>query len=115
MDLMKEFEEYLPIWSEEKHQPIPTMKHMDRWSVAWIDFVNEYLVKKKSELISDYRSMEFKTRGEAEAEQQASEEEEIEEVEEVVDVVEEDAEPVVDEHPKDKSEWEKVRAMLYGE
>lgn len=114
MDIMKEFEEYLPIWSEEKHQPIPTMKHMDRWSVAWIDFVNEHLIKRKKELIGDYKSMEFKTRGEL-LDEKTTEEEEIEEI---VEDTEEVIEPVADEHTVSvedtkASEWERVRKMLY--
>ena len=42
---MKLFEEYLPRWSNEKHLPIPTQKHMDRWMVAWADFVKDELPK----------------------------------------------------------------------
>ena len=43
MDLMKEFEEYLPKWAEEKMQPIPTQEHTERWNIAWGDFLKEHL------------------------------------------------------------------------
>lgn len=97
MDFMKEFEEWLPKWSEEKGQPIPTEENADRWSVAWRDFVNEYLAEKKDEIVAEYKNMKFKTRGDLKTKKV-----------EPVEVKEEVAEEPV----KEMSEWEKVQAML---
>lgn len=99
MDFMKEFEEWLPTWAEKKMQPIPSQDNPDRWSVAWKDFMNEYLSEKKEEIIAEYKSMKFKTKGDAKREK-------------VVEPVKE--EPVVEEVKKELSEWEKVKAMLDG-
>jgi len=96
MDFMKEFEEWLPKWSEEKGQPIPTEENADRWSVAWRDFVNEYLAEKKDEIVSEYKNMKFKTRADLKTKP-------------VVKQVEPE---VVEEPVKELSEWEKVQAML---
>lgn len=96
MDFMKEFKEYLPKWSEEKMQPIPTEDTPDRWSLAWKDFMNEYLSTKRDEIIAEYKAMKFKTKG---------------------DLKKEPVKEVVEEIPKNEpelSEWEKVKAMLDG-
>ena len=61
MDFMKEFEEYLPKWSEEKHKPIPTRKHMDKWTEAWQDFLSEHLTEKYHEISAEYKNMKLKT------------------------------------------------------
>lgn len=97
MDIMKAFKEYLPKWSEEKMQPIPTEDQPDRWSVAWADFQNSYLREHHDELVEEYKAMKFKTVGMAEKEQRAKEKKEAE-----VEIVEE----------KELSEWEKVQKML---
>ena len=97
MDMFKEFEEYLPRWSEEKMQPMPTKEHPDRWSIAWKDFVNEVLTPRREELVADYLAMKFKTKGDAMKK----------EVKE--DVVETSS---VEEPVKELSEWEKVQALL---
>lgn len=60
-DLLKEFEEYLPRWSNEKHQPIPTRAHMDRWYIAWNDFVKEELIKHYDDFVNEYKSLQLKT------------------------------------------------------
>ena len=95
MDIMKLFEEYLPKWSEENMQPIPTMEHPDRWAIAWRDFQNTYLKEHHKEIVEFYKNMQFKTVGDLEREQ----EEEVEE-----------EEPVVEE--KEESEWDRVRKFL---
>lgn len=61
MDILQEFEEYLPTWSNEKHLPIPTKQHMDRWYEAWQDFLNEVLIPRYEELQKSYLSMQYKT------------------------------------------------------
>lgn len=61
MDIMQEFEHYLPRWSNEKHLPIPTKKHPDRWYEAWSDFLNEVLTPRYEELQTDYLNMQYKT------------------------------------------------------
>ena len=62
MDIIKEFEEeYLPRWSEEKMQPIPTREQSERWYIAWQDFMNEVLTKKYSEVNHFYTNMEYKS------------------------------------------------------
>ena len=60
-DVLKQFEEYLPKWSNEKKQPIPTREHMDRWYIAWNDFVNEELSKTYPQRRQEYLNMKFKT------------------------------------------------------
>ena len=99
MDIMKMFEEYLPRWSEEKMQPMPTKEHPDRWTVAWIDFVKDVLTPKKEELISEYQSMKFKTKGDLDKEKAEK-------------IEEQKVEPVKEKEEKELSEWEKVKAML---
>lgn len=59
-DINKMFEEYLPIWSEIHHQPIPTMKNPDKWYIAWMDFMNEVLIPKHSEIKQDYLNIILK-------------------------------------------------------
>lgn len=60
MDFNKEFEKYLPIWSEQKHLPIPTKNHPDKWNEAWVDFLSEYLVDKYDEINNEYKNMALK-------------------------------------------------------
>lgn len=59
MDLLKEFEEYLPRWSNEKHLPIPTKQHMDRWYRAWNDFVKEELEPRWEKIRTEYKSLDL--------------------------------------------------------
>ena len=132
MDIMKEFEEYLPIWSEEKMLPIPTIKHPDRWAVAWGDFIKEVITPRKQELIDDYTAMKFKTVGMAEKEKREKEREEREKQEQntaliststsssntdsnvnVNAILTDVNESTVEEKPM--TEWEKVQAILKGE
>ena len=135
---MKEFEEYLPIWSEEKMLPIPTIKHPDRWAVAWGDFIKEVITPRKQELIDDYTAMKFKTVGMAEKEKREKEREEREKQEQeqeqsialiststststsnpnsnvnVNATLTDVNESTVEEKPM--SEWEKVQAIMRGE
>ena len=100
MDVMKLFEEYLPIWSEEKMQPIPTPDHPDRWALAWKDFQNSYLKDHYDELCQEYKNMTFKTRG-------------MQEKEKNIQVNKIDTSPQI--IPKDEpiiSEWDKIKKML---
>ena len=97
MDVLKEFEEYLPRWSEEKHQPIPTKKHMDRWYKAWNDFVQEVLKDRYQEMCDMYRNMPVKRKGQYIEPQVESVQEPIEEEVKV-------------EEPQ--SEWERVQKYL---
>lgn len=96
MDVMKEFENYLPKWSEEKMQPIPTRKHMDKWNIAWRDFIKEYMQPRWHELAEEYRSMQFKTSDYIEP----------------LPEVEEEPEPEVIVEEEQLSEWEKVQKFL---
>lgn len=98
---MKMFEEYLPKWSEEKNQPIPTMDQMDRWSVAWKDFQNTVLREKHDDIAEEYKSMQLKTYDMLEKEKRKKKKEEIKKQEEK-ETVEEDQ----------LSEWEKVQKYL---
>ena len=105
MDIMKEFEEYLPKWSEEKMQPIPTQEHMDRWSIAWSDFVKERLAEKHDEMVDEYLNMQYKTVGERKAEKAKAQAD----TEVVEEPIEEIAEPVVE---VKTSSWDRVQAIL---
>ena len=120
MDIMKEFEEYLPIWSEEKMLPIPTIKHPDRWAVAWGDFIKEVITPRKQELIDDYTAMKFKTVGMAEKEKREKEQNvalistSTSNSNPNVNAILTDVnESTVEEKPM--TEWEKVQAILKGE
>jgi len=93
MDVMKAFEEWLPIWSEEKHLPIPTKAHMDKWLEAWKDFLSEYMLDNYEQVADEYRNMKYK-----------GEEESTQILPEVVEEVEE-------EKPK-KSNWELVQERM---
>ena len=97
MDILKEFEDYLPRWSEEKHQPIPTKKHMDRWYKAWNDFVQEVLKDKYDEMCDMYRHIQLKHKG------QYIEAQPIQQEEPVV-------EGVKQEEPQ--TEWDRVQKYL---
>lgn len=100
MDIMKEFvEEYLPIWSEQKHQPIPTQKHMDRWNIAWNDFIKERLNPRWEEIAQEYKNMRYKTTADLHKEQEVPEQE--------IEAIEEIPEP-----EPEKSDWEKVQELL---
>lgn len=103
MDIMKEFEEYLPKWAEEKNQPLPTKELSDRWTVAWLDFVKEVLTPRRSELIADYKAMTLKTFGDLDKEKAKEEEKQKKE---------EQIEQHIVEETKELTEWEKVKAML---
>lgn len=110
MDIFKEFEEYLPQWSEEKHLPIPTQEHMDRWAIAWDDFVKEHLVKKRKELVQSYKDMQYKTVGDAKREKMVSEEI-VEPLQVVMSPSEEVVQPV-EPFGEELSPWEQVQAIL---
>lgn len=103
MDLAKEFEEYLPRWSEEKHQPIPTKQHMERWYQAWDDFVKEELAPRWESLRNEYKSLKLKGMDE---EVEEVTEEEPEEVVEEVNHVEEIR------NDENLTEWEKVQKLM---
>lgn len=105
MDIMKEFENWLPKWSEEKMQPIPDREHPDRWAVAWKDFQNEFLRENHDKLVEEYKSMTLKTHGMLEKEKKEKEREERQKQRE------QELESVQEEE-KSMSEWEKVQAML---
>ena len=107
MDIMKEFEEYLPKWAEEKMQPIPTQEHPDRWSLAWSDFIKEHLSQKRDELVQDYLNMQFKTVGDRKREKAKKKQAEEQ-------VVETPVEPVEQEEPKQEkqSAWDRIQSML---
>lgn len=57
---MKAFEEWLPVWSEEKHLPIPTKTYSDKWLEAWSDFLSEYMINNYEIVANEYRSMKYK-------------------------------------------------------
>lgn len=100
MDVMKEFEEhYLEKWAKEKHQPVPTRNNMDRWNVAWADFVKEVLVTNYDEISQEYRDMEYKTMEHVFKEKIEKEKEKA---------IEEQEQPIEPE----KSDWEKVQELL---
>ena len=97
-DLLKQFEEYLPRWSNEKHQPIPTKKHMDRWYIAWNDFVKEELSKHYTEHVQEFKNLQLKTQ----------DDEYFEDEYEIVEEPQQDLdEPIVE---KQLSPWERVQA-----
>lgn len=102
MDVMKLFEEYLPRWSNEKHLPIPTQKHMDKWMVAWNDFTNEELPKYYEERRQEYLNMRIKTKEMMIEEQRQQRELELNKQVEKEEKVEE----------KPLTEWDKVRKLL---
>lgn len=79
MDILKEFENYLPKWSEEKHLPIPTKQQADRWNVAWSDFVKDFLNPNYKELAQEYKNMQLKPKDYVETVEEEEEEEQIEE------------------------------------
>lgn len=106
MDIMQAFNDYLPIWSEQKMQPIPTQEHMDRWVLAWKDFQNEYLAEHYQEVADAYKSMAYKTQGDIKREERQAElDKRIEEMNAKTEL-----EPI--EEPKVMSEWERVQQML---
>ena len=104
MDVMKLFEEYLPRWSNEKHLPIPTTKHMDRWLIAWGDFMKEELPKHYDERRQEYINMRIKTKDMMLAEEREQREVELNKQ------VEEEAKEIKEEKPQ--SEWDKIRKLL---
>lgn len=103
MDLLKEFEEYLPRWSEEKHLPIPTKQHMDRWYRAWKDFVDEELTQRWGELKDDYMNLKLYNPDEPPVE--TEEEEEVEE-----DIEQKESE-IEQEEPQPTNAWEEIQAL----
>lgn len=94
MDFNKEFEKYLPIWSEQKHLPIPTKNHPDKWNEAWVDFLSEYLVDKYDEINNEYKNMALKG---------------FETYSEPINPITPPPEPVIEEKPVKKSNWELVQ------
>ena len=110
MDIMKLFEDYLPVWAHEKHQPIPKQENADRWALAWKDFLNEYLSEKYSEIAEEYKNMQFKTYGDVKKEQKRLNQEKSEnKVDE--NIVESPLETKED-NDLEESEWDKVRKLL---
>lgn len=99
---MKLFEEYLPRWSNEKHLPIPTQKHMDRWMVAWADFVKDELPKYYEQRRLEYLNMRIKTKEMMLAEQRQQREVALNTVEEVEEV----------KKPEPQTAWDRVRKLL---
>ena len=101
---MKLFEEYLPRWSNEKHLPIPTQKHMDRWMVAWADFMKDELPKYYDERRIEYLNMRLKTKEMMMAEDREKREIELNTVETVEEKKEES---------KPQSAWDRVKVLLF--
>lgn len=104
MDLMKEFEAYLPRWSDEKHLPIPTKQHMDRWYRAWNDFVKEELEPRWENIRAEYKTLKLYNPDEPEI---VEEEPEIEQ-EETQEVAETEKEPT----PEPKNSWEEIQEIM---
>ena len=105
MDLMKEFEAYLPKWSNDKHLPIPTKEHMDRWYRAWGDFVKEELEPRWDNIREEYKSLRLYNPDEPMEEVEEETEETQEEIEES-EIVEE----VVEEEPANS--WEEIQKIM---
>lgn len=103
MDLLKEFEAYLPRWSDEKHLPIPTKQHMGRWYEAWNDFVKEELAPRWESLRDEYKSLKLKGLDDE------PEEESTESIEESEEVIEQVEEPVEEQQ---ESSWDRVQKMM---
>ena len=104
MDVMKEFKKYLPIWSEQKMQPIPTEEHPDRWAIAWKDFINEYMPSKYNQMVEEYKNMKLKTYG------MAKKEKLLKEIEpEVEEEIKE--EPIIEVSEK-LTEWDKIKKLM---
>jgi len=104
MDLLKEFEEYLPRWSDEKHLPIPTKKHMDRWYRAWNDFVKEELEPRWDAIRQEYKTLKLYNPEEGQFAEDYIEPDETEETQEVVEEIEEVEEP--------KNSWEEIQEIM---
>ena len=100
MDFLKEFEEYLPEWSNKKHLPIPTKKHMGKWYLAWNDFVKEKLVPRWNSIKQEYKELKLK--------EKVSEEPQI--ITEPVVIEEEES--MEETQEEDLSDWEKVKKLL---
>ena len=109
MDIEKEFQAYLPEWAEKHCQPVPTLSHKDRWSVAWKDFLNDRIVPRKKEIISEYKSMQFKTVGDLEDSQDNATTEEFitHSAENVETSSAEEVKPI-----ENEDSWERVLRMM---
>lgn len=113
MDLMKEFEAYLPKWSEDKHKPIPTKQHMNRWYEAWNDFVKEVLSVRWESLKDEYLSLKLKSRDyDYDYDEADSVQEEDPNIEEFEDIIPEEA--GTQDEPKEEpmTEWERVQKIM---
>ena len=95
---LKEFEDYLPRWSDEKHLPIPTQQHMDRWYVAWNDFVNEVLKEKYSDVVDMFYNIPI---GKP-----------TKETVDKKEPIKEEPTPVQKEPQKPMTEWERVQMLM---
>lgn len=113
MDILQMFEEYLPRWSEEKHQPIPTKEHMDRWYIAWNDFIKEVMTPQWDTYKQEYLDMELKTHADDILEQQQVDLNQLQAELNKQQIVE-PVEPIEVEQAKE-SDWEKVQRLLNGD
>jgi hypothetical protein len=63
MDLMKEFETYLPEWARENNKPIPKIDSMNKvWGMAWESFLKEKLVPQWENIKQEFLDIELMTR-----------------------------------------------------
>lgn len=63
MDVITEFEKYLPEWAHKKHYPVPKKKDK-HWQEAWLNFMQEVLVPQWDEFKDYYNNIPVLTKTE---------------------------------------------------
>lgn len=63
MDLMKEFELYLPVWAKENNKPIPKIDSINKiWGMAWESFLKEKLIPQWESRKEEFLAIELMSR-----------------------------------------------------
>jgi len=95
MDILKEFDKFLPGWAEKNLKPIPT-PNSDNWNLAWASFTKEFLNPHWDEIAQDYKNMQYKTSN----------------ISIPITPIQNEIEPEEIEEEPEKSDWEKVQELL---
>ena len=65
MDILKEFELYLPQWAETNKKPIPDVNTINKlWTAAWESFMKERLMEDWQQRKESFLSMQLLTKTE---------------------------------------------------
>ena len=98
MDILKEFEEFLPKWCHENHLPKPPIGKQNKvWRKGWQAFMDTYLKEHYDEIREEFLNIKVLTRKELERQLKEEKENKLKQKQEV---------------EEEETSWERVQQLL---